>query len=114
MAITPFRADEVVTRGGVNSRLAEIDDLFKVYTATIPVGGWNGSSAPYTQTVVVEGIKNTDTPVIDAILSSNTETALQESDSWGYVSKITTNNNSITATCLEYKPEVSINIQIKL
>lgn len=83
------------------------------YTATIGTT-WTGTSAPYTQTVSVAGITNTDTPIVDVVLSSNTETALAQLEAWGCVSKIETATNSITVTCLEDKPETSIPIVLKV
>ena len=85
----------------------------KIYTATLSTN-WSGSSAPYTQNVSITGISSEDTPVIDVILDSNTETALNQLEAWGCVSKITKGTNQITATCLEDKPAVAIPIQIKV
>ena len=85
----------------------------ETYTATLTSSGWS-SKAPYTQTVTVTGILTTDNPVIDVVLSTTTSTALNQLEAWGNVSKIVTGANSITATCLEDKPEVDIPIQIKV
>lgn len=73
---------------------------------------WTGSSAPYTQTVSVSGVLSTDNPIVDVVLSSTTSTAISQLAGWGCVSKITTSNGSITATCFEEKPTVSIPIQM--
>ena len=83
-----------------------------IYTATLSTS-WS-SSAPYTQTVTVSGITSSDTPIIDVVLSSTTSTALNQLEAWGCVSKITTDSNAITATCLEDKPSTAIPIQIKV
>lgn len=85
----------------------------KIYTATI-LSGWTGSSAPYTQTVSVNGITSADTPIVDVILSSDTNTALSQLEAWGCISKISTGTNQITITCLENKPNISIPIQLKV
>lgn len=84
------------------------------YSASLLSSGWNGSSAPYTQTVSVQGILATDTPIVDVVLDSNTSTAISQNNSWAFVSKIETTANSITATCLESKPEVDLQIQLKV
>lgn len=84
------------------------------YSASLLSSGWNGSSAPYTQTVSVQGILATDTPIVDVVLDSNTSTAISQNNSWAFVSKIETTANSITATCLESKPEVDLPIQLKV
>lgn len=84
-----------------------------LYTATLPVSGWS-ASAPYTQTVSVSGILSTDTPVADVVLNVVTSTAMSQISAWMCVSKIETANGSITATCLENKPEIDIPIQLKV
>ena len=83
------------------------------YLATISTT-WTGSSAPYTQTVTVNGITSNDTPIVDVVLNSNTNTALNQLEAWGCVSKITTGTNQITVTCLEDKPITAIPIQLKV
>lgn len=85
----------------------------ETYTATLTSSGWS-SAAPYTQTVTVTGILTKDNPVIDVVLSTTNSTALNQLEAWGNVSKIVTGANSITATCLEDKPEADIPIQIKV
>lgn len=85
----------------------------EIHTATIPLS-WLGSSAPYTQTISVNGITSADTPIVDVILSSSTSTALSQLEAWGCISKITTGTNQITVTCLENKPNISIPIQLKV
>ena len=81
------------------------------YNVTIPTN-WS-SAAPYTQTVTVNGIVSTDTPIIDVVLSTTASTAQSQLEAWGCVSKITTGANSITVTCLEEKPSIAIPIQLK-
>lgn len=84
-----------------------------LYTATLTSSGWS-SSAPYTQTVSVSGILSTDTPIADVVLNVVTSTAMTQISAWMCVSKIETANGSITATCLENKPEIDIPIQLKV
>ena len=85
----------------------------ETYSATLTTT-WAGSSAPYTQTVTVTGITNTDTPIVDVVLSSTTSTALNQLEAWGCVSKIETGTDNITVTCLEDKPTTAIPIQLKV
>lgn len=84
-----------------------------LYNATLLSSGWS-SSAPYTQTLSIQGILSTDIPVVDVVLSSTTSTAVSQLEAWGYVSKIETAANSITATCLKEKPTINIPIQLKV
>lgn len=84
-----------------------------IYDATISANSWS-TSAPYTQTVTVSGIKSSDTPIIDVSLSSTTSTALNQLEAWSCVSKITTRTNGLTVTCFEDKPTTAIPIKIKV
>ena len=84
-----------------------------LYTATLLSSGWS-SSAPYTQTVSVSGILSTDTPIADVVLDVVTSTAMSQISAWMCISKIETADGSITATCLENKPEIDIPIQLKV
>lgn len=84
----------------------------ETYTATIGTE-WS-ENAPYMQTVTITGITGTDTPIVDVILSTTTSTALNQLEAWGCVSKIETETDSITVTCLEDKPTTAIPIQLKV
>lgn len=77
------------------------------YTATLSSSSWTESSGTYTQTVSIPGILSSDTPIID--VSNPTKSML---DSWSYVSKIETSNDSITATCFSNQPTENINIKL--
>lgn len=83
-----------------------------VYTVTFPAADWLGDTAPYTQTVAVEGILATDSPIVDILLTEGNETA--ELEAWGYIGRIDTAADSITVTCFEDVPAVDLNLQIKV
>lgn len=89
-------------------------DKSPLLMAALPVENWVGSAAPYTQTAVTTGIKATDTPIIEPVLSDETATAITELEAWSMVSKAVTTANSITFTCFEDKPVVDIVVQIKV
>ena len=91
----------------------ENHSLSKLYSATLSTN-WSGSSAPYTQNVTLTGILSDDSPIVDVVLDTDSETALSQLEAWGCVSKIATGTNQITVTCLEDKPTVAISIQIKV
>ena len=82
-------------------------------TATLSTS-WNGTSAPYTQTIGVEGVVETDTPHITPIYSQMLSTAILEKTAWGYVSKAESGQNAITFTCFETKPTTAITVQIEV
>lgn len=84
-----------------------------IYTATLGTN-WIGSAAPYTQTITVAGILETDNPHIIPVYSSNNETALSETQAWSMVSQGITKSGTITFTCFEEKPSVQLNLQIEV
>lgn len=67
-----------------------------VYDVSIPATGWTGLTAPYTKTVTVNGVKATDTPLVDIELTGNYATDQSMCDNWSLVYRITTAANSIT------------------
>lgn len=86
------------------------------YTATLLSTGWS-SSAPYTQTVTVNGMLSTDNPLVDIALSTTAATALNQLKSYDFLAargKITTGTNSITAICYEDKPTVSLPLVLRV
>ncbi len=82
-------------------------------SANLPASGWS-TSAPYTQTVTVEGILATDTPLIDVVLSDTVATAMAQIAEFGYIGRITTGANQITVTCYEDKPTVDLTLTLKV
>ena len=68
----------------------------KIIQATIPATGWVGDTAPYTQTITVEGISEDDNPVVDIILSDDIETMQAQLEDYGKILKITTGDGNIT------------------
>ena len=83
----------------------------KYFTATFKASGWS-SSAPYTQTVSVKGIKAADNPIVDINMSSATDNSSELLGAWMLVGRISTANGSVTAYCYEKKPEVDISINM--
>lgn len=82
------------------------------YTSTLLSAGWSGSEAPYTQSLTINGVLSTDTPVIGPVMTSNYETNKAMLEAWSLVSRITTDSNMITAYCFDKKPEVNVPIQL--
>ena len=84
------------------------------YSATLSKSGWS-SSAPYTQTVSVSGIKSTDNPIVDMDASKATTSNWEDlMESWNYIGRITANSGSVTAYCYEDKPTMDITIFLKV
>ena len=89
------------------------DSKYNTFSATLSAGGWTGSG-PYTQTVAVSGVLQSDRPHVGLVPSDDTDTALAQEESWGYVSRGVTADGSITFTCYEDKPEVNLPLQIEV
>lgn len=82
-------------------------------TTQVTVGtSWTGTEAPYTQTVSVPGVKDTDIPIVDIVLSATYSTAMEQLDSYAYLYKIVTANNQIVIYATE-KTKVGITLQMK-
>lgn len=80
---------------------------------TLTADGWS-TAAPYTQTIALEKIKDTDHPHWALILSDDAALREEEKDSYALVDALDTAAGSITFTCFEEKPEVDLNIQLEV
>lgn len=88
-------------------------DLKVDLTCTALASGWS-NTVPYTQTVSVSGITSTLNPLIDVVISNTVETGLEEEQQFSYITKATTNTNSITFYCYKTKPTIDLNIMIEV
>lgn len=104
---------ECVWTAGTHQELA--DKPFS-FTGTLTTSGWTGTSAPYTQTVTINGIlASAPPPVIDVELSSTWSTALTEEEAWSLIKRVTYTDNSLTFYA-DAKPTVALNfkgVQVK-
>ena len=86
------------------------------FTGTLSTTGWNGTSAPYTQTVTINGIlASAPPPAIDVELSSTWSTALQQEEAWALIKRVAYADNSLTFYA-DAKPTVALNfkgVQVK-
>lgn len=93
---------------------AEGKAQMQTFTATIRSSAFEGDTAPYTQTIEVPGIKDTDVPDIGVRLSDVVNTALAQREAFGSITKITTGNGFIVVHCFEDLPIIDIPIQIRV
>lgn len=82
------------------------------FTAALPVSGWS-ETAPYTQTVSVEGIEVADEPFIDVYLT-DVDNEVDIIESWGCVDRVVSGDGSITAYCYSDVPAVDIPMIFKV
>lgn len=83
------------------------------YTGTLSVDNWIGDTAPYTQSVTINGIAVDVAPFIDLIVSDNITIGKEEMTQWSYITKATTGDNIIIFSCYENKPTIDLNIKVK-
>ena len=95
---------------------ATLDELghvnHAVLTTTLDTA-WQGSEAPYTKTQAVNGLLATDTPIVDVVMSGTFATDEARLEAWGYIYRIVTSNDSITAYARK-KPDVALPLQLKV
>ena len=85
------------------------------YTASIPVS-WTADSTNggYTQTVSVSGITVNDNPIADVVLGSDIEANKLYLAAWANITRITTDNGSITLYANDAAPETAFTVQLKV
>ena len=84
-----------------------------VFTASIGTT-WTGSAAPYTQTVSVDGILESDIPHITPVYGGTVANKLLQKEAWNMVSDADAADGAIIFTCFEDKPTKAIPIQIEV
>lgn len=83
-------------------------------TAVLSASAWAGSSAPYTQTVAVNGILEDDDPDYWPVYSGTNETRISQKEAFAKLDYLTTSNGTITVTCFEEKPEADVTIGLEV
>lgn len=111
--LTDFQPSEM------EERLAELEasDGQKAapvaFTAVLTASGWTGSAAPYTQTVVVTGLKAGDEVIADVDMSAATAATYDGlAEGWALVGQMEPGNGQITAKCFGEKPEVGLTVRL--
>lgn len=94
----------------MEQRLGQVRTLMDAAVGTL----WTGEAPPYTQTVALPGILESDTPHITPVYSEALETALTQKEGWSMISAARSGENQLTFTCLEEKPAVEIPIQVEV
>lgn len=89
-----------------------VDGKRKTFTATISAS-WTGSG-PYTQTVAVAGLLETDMPHIVPVYSTTNATAIAQREAWACIGQGEAAAGGIKFTCFTDKPGTAIPIQIEV
>ena len=91
---------------------AYVDGKRKQFSAALATA-WEGAG-PFTQTVAVKGILETDMPHVVPVYDADNTTAQAQREAWGCVSRGVAAAGGIQFTCFEDKPETAIPIQIEV
>lgn len=85
----------------------------KRFTATLSTN-WSGDEAPFSQTIQLEGVTETDFPHVAPVYSSDLDTALAQKEAWSCVRSAVCGNGTLSFLCDEAKPETAIPVQIEV
>lgn len=86
----------------------------ETYTVQVPAGSWLDNSSGgggYYKSVSVPGMKASDNPVADVILSTDVEASKLQLEAWACVSHITTDEGNITIYCFDQAPTIAMSVQ---
>lgn len=85
----------------------------RVLPASLLASGWT-TEAPYSQTILVEGVLENDTPHVAPVYSDVLETSLAQREAWAMVCDANTSDGAMSFRCFEELPTVDIPIQIEV
>lgn len=130
MGVTPSSADTVNWMNIIDISVSNADTLdgfhadyfataeavsraTNVVNVTFVDSGWS-SSAPYTQTVAVDGITANDAPIPFFVDDGTSEAESKaKMKSYGFVTCFDSGNKTVTATCKYKKPEATFTVGLK-
>ena len=91
---------------------AYVDGKRKQFSAALATA-WEGAG-PFTQTVAVKGILETDMPHVVPVYGDDSDTAASRQEGWSCVSAGKAVPDGILFTCFDSKPDAEIPIQIEV
>lgn len=108
---TPSDNADAANKGYVDTALNGVKTVS--VSATLTVAGWTGS-APYAQSVTIEGMTDAKKAMAYPIYGSDTPANIALKESCGMVSFASRSGGVMTFTCLEDKPTVNIPITVEV
>lgn len=103
--IAPTEDAHAVNKGYVDT---------KAVSASLPVSGWVGDSAPFTQTIGVDGLVEGKRCRVSPVYGDDVPANLALLEACGCVSFAKRENGNVTFTCLEDKPAVDMEILLEV
>lgn len=114
----PVDATDSANKGYVDNKAQEVekyvDEKVKRFKLTLLSTNWLGSSAPYTQTISVNGISDDDEPHYGPVYTGGNDTKVAEKEAWALIDDLDTADGSVTFTCFEEKPEIDLTVQMEV
>lgn len=108
------KLDALLTKEAIIAALGYSPARCYSYTGTLLASGWS-STAPYTQTITIQGIVATDEPFFDLnITNATVDNAGDLAKNWVLVKKLEAGANSIIATCYDSAPTIDLPMNIKV
>lgn len=108
------KLDALLTKEAIIAALGYSPARCYSYTGTLLASGWS-STAPYTQTITIQGIVATDEPFFDLNMTNATvDNAGDLAKNWVLVKKLEAGANSIIATCYDSAPTIDLPMNIKV
>lgn len=101
----PSEVEHAVNKGYVDTITVEI---------TLPVSGWAGDTAPYAQTISVQGLTNGRRCMVHPAYGDDVDANLAMQQAAGCISYAKRDGQNVTFTCLEDKPEVDISVDVEV
>lgn len=102
------------TDAGDASTKEYVDGKHFLATVSLPAAGWLGDAAPYTQTVAVPGMLETDRPHYGVVYSGTAEEKTAQKEGFALVDDLDTAAGNVTFTCFEEKPAVDLTVQLEV
>ena len=109
----PGGADPIVIQtdnlenGAVTAAKLSSGAVSTILNGNLPPTGWNGAEAPYSQSIFLTGMRASDTPFVDVILSGSFATDKKRVEEFGKVYRVVTFDGTITAYAMN-KPTVAL------
>ena len=81
---------------------------------SLPASGWVGDSAPYTQTIAVDGLTDGRQIEVHPAYGDDIDANIAMREACGFLSYAKREGQNVTFTCLEDKPEVDIDVTVEV
>ena len=97
--------------GAVTAKKLAAGAVSQVYHAELSAQGWQGSAAPYTQTVSISGLLAADTPVVDLEMSGTLSADKRRAEDYSGLYRAVTAKNALTVYAFR-KPTAALPLRL--